>query len=271
MFVISCELRLGTYFVCKKELDHRLIVLITGLLTAVHQSHFHVLNHQEFLFNDIGDRVAQLLHLELLVPSSQSQYTGVQKDVLLVNTHLIFPMILVIVLSDCSSSPVFLSFYVGFVSSYDIAHPCTDEHEEISKWISHHNHRGNACGVDFIWLRNPSKPRRPLKESFTEAVVGNIKNLVDGLSTNGISALDFLETDGSRITYSQFSQRAWNPCTLVQPEEDGDGNRKQTEEPLDALTVATGIGFNVSKAMFLPSEVEMGMWPENYSYQTMPS
>ncbi|XAR60173.1 hypothetical protein NMG60_11033433 [Bertholletia excelsa] len=276
-----------------------------GLLTAVHQSHFHVLNHQEFLFNDIGDRVAQLLHLELLVPSSQSQYTGVQKDVLLVNTHLIFPhdssycfvrlqqvckilhyldsychehqlpCVPIILCGDWNGSKKgnvykFLESQ-GFVSSYDIAHPCTDEHEEISKWISHHNHRGNACGVDFIWLRNPSKPRRPLKESFTEAVVGNIKlgltnHPEDGLTTEEIKDLwEHMDTNGDGFIDSSDFARAWNPCTLVQPEEDGDGNRKQTEEPLDALTVATGIGFNVSKAMFLPSEVEMGMWPENYS------
>lgn len=100
----------------------------------------------------------------------------------------------------------------GFVSSYDIAHQYTDSDADAHKvsvfqvhlwclyganllmfrcwllmtcllstffclvqWVSHRNHRGNICGVDFIWLRNPSKSRKPLKTSWAEAVFGIIK------------------------------------------------------------------------------------------------
>ncbi|KAI7991083.1 putative calcium-binding protein [Camellia lanceoleosa] len=311
-----------------------------GLLTAVHQNHFHVLNYQECLFNDIGDRVAQLLHLELLVHSSENQLTNTRKEVLVMNTHLIFPhdssycfvrlkqvyKMLKYIDSYCHENqlppvPVILcgdwngskkgNVYKflqsqGFVSSYDIAHPYTNDAEDLSKWISHHNHRGNVCGVDFILLHNPSNYQRPLKESFMEAVLGNINDLSHKLSTKGVGPLHFFETDSSHITYSQFSQalaelglsghpqhslgtedikdlwehidtdgdgvidlsdfvRVWNRCSFVQENEESGENRERTKKMLDAVTTATTIHFNVSKAIFYPPEVERGMWPENYS------
>ncbi|KAI8573434.1 hypothetical protein RHMOL_Rhmol01G0277200 [Rhododendron molle] len=183
----------------------------------------------------------------------------------------------------------------GFVSAYDIAHPCTNGSEDFSKeWISHRNHRGNMCGVDFILLRNPSKHRKPLKESLMEAVLGNINNLSLKLSPEAISPLHLLEADGSHINYSQFLQalaqlglsghsedcigtkdikelweqidtdgdgvidlsdfsKARNSCGFVQQNEDSEEN------------TATAIRFNVSKAILLPSEVERGIWPDDYS------
>ena len=70
---------------------HVLILLVTGLLAAVLQNDFHVVNYRELLLNDIGDRVAQLLHAELVVHSSHNQHSDMEKQVLVVNTHLIFP------------------------------------------------------------------------------------------------------------------------------------------------------------------------------------
>ncbi|KAA8549925.1 hypothetical protein F0562_001609 [Nyssa sinensis] len=211
-----------------------------GLLTAVHQNHFHVLNYREVLFHDIGDRVAQLLHVELLVHSSQDQLAKMEKEALVVNTHLIFPhdssycflrlkqvyKILQYIESYCHEYqlppvPIILcgdwngskkgNVYKflrsqGLVSSYDSAHHYTDNGEDSCKWVSHRNHRGNVCGVDFIWLLNPNKHRKPLKESFIEAVLGNINNLLLQVPTKGVDPLHLLETDGSYITYSQFSQ-----------------------------------------------------------------
>lgn len=55
---------------------------MVGLLTAVHKDYFRVIDHREFLFNDFGDRVALLLHVQLLIGGQQ---------VLIVNTHLLFP------------------------------------------------------------------------------------------------------------------------------------------------------------------------------------
>lgn len=64
---------------------------LTGLLTAVHKDYFRVVDHRELLFNDIGDRVAQLLHVELLSPVSQCRSNNVRQEMLIVNTHLLFP------------------------------------------------------------------------------------------------------------------------------------------------------------------------------------
>ena len=45
----------------------------------------------------------------------------------------------------------------------------------VLQWVSHRNHRGNICGVDFIWLCNPNKSRKPLRTSWAEAVFSIIK------------------------------------------------------------------------------------------------
>lgn len=63
----------------------------TGLLTAVRNDHFRVVNYRELLFNDCGDRVAQLLHVELATPISQFRNNDIQQEILIVNTHLLFP------------------------------------------------------------------------------------------------------------------------------------------------------------------------------------
>ena len=64
---------------------------MTGLLTAVHKDYFRVINHREFLFNDFGDRVAQLLHVEVIAPFAQCRSKNVYREMLIVNTHLLFP------------------------------------------------------------------------------------------------------------------------------------------------------------------------------------
>ena len=96
----------------------------------------------------------------------------------------------------------------GFVSSYDTAHQYTDADSRkvnifnpfphvklhvdyfsnlgcalfyyylsvcVNQWVSHRNHRGNICGVDFIWLLNPNGYRKLLKTSWSEAIFGMFK------------------------------------------------------------------------------------------------
>jgi hypothetical protein len=66
--------------------------LYAGLLTAVHSNYFNVLNYRELLFNDIGDRVAQLLHVESAMPFLQNRSSScVHQQSIIVNTHLLFP------------------------------------------------------------------------------------------------------------------------------------------------------------------------------------
>ncbi|RDY03512.1 putative calcium-binding protein [Mucuna pruriens] len=188
-----------------------------GLLIAVQKEYFTVVNYKELHFNDCGDRVAQLLHVELGSSFSQSQNSDIRQEILIVNTHLLFPHdsslclvrlhqvrkhlvsvykilqyvesyqkehqlkpLPIMLCGDWNGSKrghvyKFLRSQ-GFVSSYDAAHHYTDA--DAHKWVSHRNHRGNLCAVDFIWLLNPDKYQNLLKTSWSEAVFGMFKNSV---------------------------------------------------------------------------------------------
>ncbi|CAA7061048.1 unnamed protein product [Microthlaspi erraticum] len=206
-------------------------------LTAVQKDYFRVLNLRDLLFNDCGDRVAQLLHVELVPP--YSQYDAHQQ-VLIVNTHLLFPhdstlsivrlqqvyKILQYVESyqkevNLSPMPIILCgdwngrkrghvykflWSQEFVSSYDTAHPYTDP--DAHKWVSHRNHRGNICAVDFIWLLNPNRYRKLLKTSWSEAVFGMFRYLLRRASLTAEDAFAFLKTDndGDHIIFMGFCE-----------------------------------------------------------------
>ncbi|XP_057507631.1 uncharacterized calcium-binding protein At1g02270-like isoform X2 [Actinidia eriantha] len=304
-----------------------------GLLTAVHKDYFRVLNHQELLFNDIGDRVAQLLHVELIAPFSQCRSNNVRQDMLIVNTHLLFPhdsSLCLVRLNQVYKICQYVETYLkenklnplpvilcgdwngskrghiykflrsqGFVSSYDTAHQYTDA--DAQKWVSHRNHRGNICGVDFIWLLNPNRSRKLLKTSWTEAVFGMFKYLLRRASLTENDAFAFLKADsqGDYVTYAGFCealrqlnlighchglgveetqelwvqadidgngvldykefQRIWNPTWS---EKRDDVSNKAWED--DVVNMNT-IGFSVKNAALFPTEVEKGMWPEDYS------
>ncbi|XP_010251179.1 PREDICTED: uncharacterized calcium-binding protein At1g02270 isoform X2 [Nelumbo nucifera] len=308
-----------------------------GLLTAVHMDYFRVLNYRELLFNDFGDRVAQLLHVKSVIPFSQSWNSDIQQEILIVNTHLLFPhdsslsiarlnqvyKILQYVESyqkenNLISMPIILCgdwngskrghVYKflrsqGFVSSYDTAHQYTDSDADAHKWVSHRNHRGNICGVDFIWLLNPNTHRKPLKTSWSEAVLGIIKYQLCKASLTENDAFAFLKADnkGDYITYpgfydtlQQLGLTGYSHGLSVQEtkdlwiQADIDGNgvvdyeefqriwdpcwSEQTQENLyearENVLKGTGeqtFGFNVKNAVLFPPEVEKGMWPENYS------
>ncbi|KAL8090002.1 hypothetical protein AgCh_039458 [Apium graveolens] len=295
-----------------------------GLLAAVHQNSFHVLNYKECVFNGIGDRVAQLFDVELLVPP-EDQIHKVGMRTILVNTHLIFPhdykycfarlkqfiesyfkeyklsSIPIILCGDWNGSMKgnvcrFL-LSQGFVSAYDIAHPYIGHIVNKCKWVSHHNHRGNICAVDFVWLHNPNILRKPLKRSFMEALLRNFYQLQSKVTEN-ICALPFPRVDLTSVTCTQFSEAltelklAGPPFNVFIAEEikdlwdhidcNGDGvinmshffqqHGKYTEQPEtpseetdDALTTMSTVGFNVVKAMLFPEEVEQGTWPQSYS------
>lgn len=150
-----------------------------GLLTAVHRDYFRVINHRDLLLNDIGDRVAQLLHVELVNPFFLNRSTNVRQEILIVNTHLLFPHdsslclvrlhqvyeilqnvesyqkefklnpMPILLCGDWNGSKrghvyKFLRSQ-GFVSSYDTAHQYTDA--DAHKWVSHRNHRDRKSVV----------------------------------------------------------------------------------------------------------------------------
>ncbi|XP_044485922.1 uncharacterized calcium-binding protein At1g02270 [Mangifera indica] len=307
-----------------------------GLLTAVHKDYFRIINYRQLLFNDCGDRVAQLLHVELVAPFSQCRSGDVRQELLIVNTHLLFPHdsslcivrlhqvykilrhvesyqkeynlnpIPIILCGDWNGSKrghvyKFLRSQ-GFVSSYDTAHQYTDA--DAHKWVSHLNHRGNICGVDFIWLLNPNKYRKLLKTSWSEAVFGMFKYLLRKASLTEDDAFAFLkaDNDGDYITCSGFCEvlqqlNLTGHChgltveetkdLWVQADIDGNGvvDYKEFKQRIWNPTssdqgdeigsevregVVKGnqeqtIGFSVKNAVLFPPEVEKGRWPENYS------
>ncbi|KAK7317061.1 hypothetical protein RJT34_00979 [Clitoria ternatea] len=306
-----------------------------GLLIAVQKEYFNILNYKELHFNDCGDRVAQLLHVELTSTFSQWRNSNVRQEILIVNTHLLFPhdstLSLVRLMqvykilqyiesyqNDFQLKPMpimlcgdwngskrghvykFLRSQ-GFVSSYDTAHHYTDA--EADKWVSHRNHRGNICAVDFIWLLNPDKYRKLLKASWSEAVFGMFKYLVRRASLTENDAFAFLKADNEDcINYSGFCEAlrqlnlTGHPYGLsdeevkdlwLQADVDGKGvldykeflrriwNSTGPDQSDDKKEGEKGngsneaqeqtIGFSVKNAVLFPPEVETGRWPEDYS------
>ncbi|KAL4383468.1 hypothetical protein GQ457_15G020270 [Hibiscus cannabinus] len=294
-----------------------------GLLIAVHKEYFRILNYKELLFNDFGDRVAQLLHVQSVIPFSQSTDEDNEQEILVVNTHLLFPhdsSFSVVRLhqvykilqyletyqreNKLSHAPVILCgdwngskrghVYKflrsqGFVSSYDIAHKYTDSDH---KWVSHRNHRGNICGVDFIWLRNPNKSIKPLKISWAEAAFGIIKYHLQKASLDEKDAFEFLRGDNNDnyITYSAFCDAlkqlnltglqglSFQETKELWTQADVDANGVLDYEEFKRIWNSTcsvhmdeddgagkeAIGLAVKNAILFPREVERGIWPENY-------
>jgi hypothetical protein len=66
-------------------------IYYAGLLTAIRKDHLSIVNYRELLFNDCGDRVAQLLHVQSVNPILQNQKDSLNQEFLIVNTHLLFP------------------------------------------------------------------------------------------------------------------------------------------------------------------------------------
>ncbi|RWW81806.1 hypothetical protein BHE74_00009770, partial [Ensete ventricosum] len=208
-----------------------------GLLTAVHGDFFKILNHRKLLFNDLGDRVAQLLHVGSVVPFWQGQKSSDQQQVLIVNTHLLFP-------HDSSLCIVRLQQVdFLFLSIYPLAIFCL--------WWT----------VLVITLPTLVSVKHSIRYWKTPLGVAGHPH---GLSPDDTKDLWIqADTDGNGVVdYEEFQQRIWSPKCWVPLEEqiaaETEGTQAREEGQL-------AFGFNVKDAVLFPPEVEQGTWPENYS------
>lgn len=286
-----------------------------GLFTAVRKDHFRVVRYREWPFNDCGDRVAQLLHLQSVIPFLQSKTGIIRQETLLVNTHLMFPhasdvclvrlhqvykileyletykkdyklpSVPIILCGDWNGSKrghvyKFLRSQ-GFVSSYDTAHHYTDSDADAHKWVSHRNHRGNICGVDFIWLLNPNNRRKPLKASWNEAVFGFIKSRLNEAGLKDRDAFCFFMSDKCRdgcVTFPGFKgalQQLTRWCFMGKCL---DGLNSKEIEDLFCVADTDGNGiidYEEFQRMLLPQTAATGIWPASHypenSDQNVPS
>ncbi|XP_073009865.1 uncharacterized calcium-binding protein At1g02270-like isoform X4 [Typha latifolia] len=269
-----------------------------GLLTAVHRDNFRVLNYRELLFNDFGDRVAQLLHVESVVPFWQNQKRNIQQQSLIVNTHLLFPhdySLCIVRLKQVYKILQYIESYQkenklgpmpiilcgdwngskrghvykilrsqGFVSSYDTAHQYTDSDADAHKNLL----RAASLSEDnaFALLKGDSPGDYITYSSFCQALcqLGLLRH-PDCLSSQETEDLWIqADIDGNGVmNYEEFQQRIWNPKSSEQPEENFEqvNNARKTESG----PVKKAFGFSVKDAVLFPPEMEKGMWPENYS------
>ncbi|KAE8719677.1 Ovate family protein 5 [Hibiscus syriacus] len=269
-----------------------------ALLTAVHKDYLRVINYRELHFNDCGDRVAQLLHVELATTPSQRRNNDPCREILIVNTHLLFPhdsslcivrlhqvyKILQYVESyqkDYNLNPLpimlcgdwngskrghvykFLRSQ-GFVSSYDTAHRYTDAD-------AHKNQLRKASLTEddaFAFLKADNDGDYITYSGFCEALRQfNIIGHRHGLSVEETKELWVqADIDGNGVVdYKEFQQRIWKPTWSES--RDGDGKEGQDRGHKGGEKHSRkkqAIGFSVKNAVLFPPEVEKGMWPENY-------
>uniref|UniRef100_A0A6N2LLI1 EF-hand domain-containing protein n=1 Tax=Salix viminalis TaxID=40686 RepID=A0A6N2LLI1_SALVM len=243
---------------------------ISCLLIAVRKDYFRVINHRELLFNDCGDRVAQLLHVELAAPCSPCRNNDTRQEILIVNTHLLFPhdsslslvrlnqvyKILQYVESyqkenKLSPTPIMLCgdwngskrghVYKflrsqGFVSSYDTAHQYTDADAHKASVSSSTSKISEA-------ILSPIQSGCLVRclYSFVTSHHVNLKAVNLTGHCNGLS--------------DEETKDLW-----VQADIDGNGVLDYKE-----FQNSKTIGFSVENAVLFPPEVEERNVPENYS------
>ncbi|KAJ0100829.1 hypothetical protein Patl1_05546 [Pistacia atlantica] len=274
-----------------------------GLLTAVHKDHFRIINYRQLLFNDCGDRVAQLLHVELVAPFSQCRNGDVRQELLIVNTHLLFPHDSSLCIVRLHQVYKILQHVESYQKEYNL-NPipiilCGD-------W------NGSKRGHVYKFLRSQGfVSSYDTAHQYTDADAH--KYLLRRASLTESDAFAFLKADNDAdcITYSGFCealQQCDPPCVIlqlnltghchgliveetkdlwVQADIDGNGvvdykefkqriwnptsldQRDETGNEVREGVVKGNqeqtIGFSVKNAVLFPPEVEKGRWPENYS------
>ncbi|KAH7543702.1 hypothetical protein JRO89_XS15G0002900 [Xanthoceras sorbifolium] len=274
-----------------------------GLLTAVRKDYFRVINYRELLFNDFGDRVAQLLHVELVTPFSQCRKSDLRQEIIIVNTHLLFPhdsslclerlrqvyKILQHVESyqkekNLNPTPIMLCgdwngskrghVYKflgsqGFVSSYDTAHQYTDADEQ--KYLLR---RASLTESDtFAFLRADNNGDYITYSGFCEALQQasqcclilqlNLTGHCLGLSVQETKDLWF-QADIDGNGIVDYKEFQQRIWKTTWSDQRDEISNEVQDGGIKGNQEQT-IGLSVENAVLFPPEVEKGRWPENYS------
>ncbi|CAI5981343.1 unnamed protein product [Closterium sp. NIES-65] len=241
-----------------------------GLMIAVKQDQWHVVDYQQLLFHDCGDRVAQIVRLRSkgrlggrARREGSEGAEGEEEDVLVVNTHLLFPhdansniirlcqvYKLLERVEQCRTeqagrpAPVILcgdlngtkegNVYKllrsqGFLSSYDTAHHLNDVDET---WVSHRSHRGDVCGVDYVWMLNARTPMSNPILNWRKAVFGLIKSklLAAGI-TDARHAFQFFATAGDTSPFEHTVCFTSDPNATDAADVSMDFGQQQNDDP----------------------------------------
>lgn len=82
------------------------------------------------------------------------------------------------------------------------------------QWVSHRNHRGDICAVDFIWLLNPDKYRKLLKATWNDAVFGMFKvtaipldSIIQFTNLTILQILDYFSVSIEWISFSSSTDK----------------------------------------------------------------
>jgi len=212
-----------------------------------------VLDVQEILFQDCGDRVALLMFI-----------TVDRQPVIVINTHLLFPHskystdirlrevrkmlcfldtytkdtsledVPVVIGGDFNGSP---SGKVGsYMRSQDFKLCCGDS----SCWISHKSHRDNELPCDLIWLLNPSKRSNFSPQDWKDGVFSEISDVLRHRNlTLSQSFKEFFDQDSNDFVSPDEFRRALRELGFH-----GEGKPHLLDCEIDALLESADIDHN---------------------------
>ncbi|CAN6903377.1 unnamed protein product [Brassica oleracea] len=198
-----------------------------GLLTAIHKDYFELVNYRELLFNDFGDRVAQLLHVRSLVPFPLNEKQDVQQEVLIVNTHLLFP-------HDSTLS-------IARLHQYQLQKASIAEDNKAFAFLG-----GNKQSDSLTY------------SGFCQALQkANLTGIPHGLSFQETKEL-WVRADLARNGVFDYEKlkKTWNMRTV-------DQSGKCKERVMESKKEEEAVGLKVKKAVLFPQETEKGLWPED--------
>eukprot|EP00903_Cladosiphon_okamuranus_P017828 g16407.t1 len=162
-----------------------------------------VLDKQDLRLKGVGGRVALVLRLGI---GGGGEGGGGRREVVVANTHLLFPHARTFQILRIRELRKLLAFVECYTQTNDLAHlpvvlcgdfngrtsgrvyqhladrgfRCSYEDTlgpgaDCSRWITHVNHLGEELGVDYIWYRNPDPRLEPMEPAWESIVYQSTK------------------------------------------------------------------------------------------------